>query len=306
MKKISMICCVCLILFFGNIKAYAAASNVPDVNVKVNGKIEAGQTIQIILNVSNIDSFYAGEVDFKYNNKVLNLTNIEKGDLISQKDINSWEAINKIDNDNGMLRYAFTCTGQVNGFKGSGTFIKINGKILKNDDFHIKSVPFLTSPNDDNNLKLELCSRDSSNNIKELSYNYTGYSYSVKSGEATMYVPAASSSQSSSSNNSATSGNGTTNTAGDSNSSANGLPKGDNTSNKNTSKSSNSKAPGTVNNSSASSGDKANNNGTNSSASTSKKQNSQKYYGAVAGGIIAVCILVAAGIILIRRKKRKQ
>lgn len=302
MKKISIICCVCFILFLGNIKAYAAASNVPDVNVKVNGKIEAGQSIQIILDVSNIDSFYAGEVDFKYDNKVLSLTNIEKGDLITQKDINSWEAINKVDNDNGMLRYAFTCTGQINGFKGSGTFIKINGKILKNDDFHIKSVPFLSSPNDDNNLKLELCSRDSSNNIKELSYNYTGYSYSVKSGEATMYVPAASSSPSTGSNTSTTNGNGTTNTAGGSNSTANSLPNGNNTSSNNTSKSSNSKAPGTVNNSSASSGDKT----INSSTSTSKKQNSQKYYVAVAGGIIAACILVAAGIILVRRKKRKQ
>ncbi|MBK5240657.1 cohesin domain-containing protein [Clostridium sp.] len=175
MKKI-IACFLCCILFIygGTAKAEGTAS----LTVNVKGKMEIGQTIQILINIENIDSLYAAAASLKYDPKVLNIISFEKGDLITKDGTNTFDVENKIDNINGIASFGgFSCLGEINGFSGSGTLLKINVEVLKKDSFHIKSKPFLASPNDIDNLKIQLCDK----NIKELTYGFIGYEFNVSS-----------------------------------------------------------------------------------------------------------------------------
>jgi len=179
MKKF-MLCVICFVLFLygGTVKASAS----PALTVDVKGTMEAGQTIQILINVNNIDSFYAGAASLKYDPKIMKIISFEKGDLITKKGTNTFDAGNKIDNEKGLASFGgFSCLGQVNGFSGSGVFLKINAQLLKKDSFYIKSIPFLASPNDTDNLKIQLCDK----NIKVVSYAFKGYEFKVNNGGKT-------------------------------------------------------------------------------------------------------------------------
>ena len=171
MKKL-MLCFLCLILcIYGrDVKASTPTSLI----VGIKGGIEAGQAIQILINVDSIESLYSGSATLKYDPKILKIIGFEKGDLIKKAGVNTFDVGNKIDNAKGIAVFGgFTCVGQTNGFSGSGTFLKINAKVLKKDSFHMKSLPFLASPNEINNLKIQLCNK----NIKEITYKFKGYDF---------------------------------------------------------------------------------------------------------------------------------
>lgn len=174
MKKIFSAILV-FFLWIGNTVAFADTN--PNVSIDIKGNIEVGQSIQILINVSNIKNLYAGAAKFKYDKNNLKVTGFEKGDLVS-KSGNVFDAGNSIDNDNGVAEFGgFSCLGQVSGFSGSGTFLIIDAQVLKKDSFHINSVPLLSDPNDDNNLKIQLID----NNIKDINYNFTGYDFKLNS-----------------------------------------------------------------------------------------------------------------------------
>lgn len=171
MKKImSFFICFILFLYGGTAKSAQA----PSLSVDVNGNIEVGQTIQILINVDNIDTLYAGAATLKYDPKVLKIISFEKGELITKSRINIFDVENKIDNANGIASFGgFTCVGQTDGFSGTGTFLKINAEILKKDNFSINSQPFLSSPNDNYNFKIQLCDK----NIEIVSYKFKAYEF---------------------------------------------------------------------------------------------------------------------------------
>lgn len=177
MKRRMAILVLCF-MFFSNLKVYAVSG--PEIEAVVNGTIDKGQTIQILINIKDIQSFFAGAIKFKYDKNVLKIKSIEGGNLISKAGINKFEAINKIDEQNGIAAYGFSCTGKINGYSGTGTFIRINAEVLKKDSFHIKSKPLLDEPNDDFNLKLQICD----SNIKEVEYNFKSYEFNLN--EATV------------------------------------------------------------------------------------------------------------------------
>lgn len=160
-----------LFLFIIFFSTKTLAIEIPGVQATVNGKVEKGSNIQIIINVSDVKSFYAGAFEFKYDNSILKIKSIEPGDLISNKDIEKFEAIKKIDEQNGIASYGFTCLGKINGYSGAGKFAIIDAEVLKAEDFYINSKPFLNKPDKEYNLKLQLCD----SNIKELNYKYTPY-----------------------------------------------------------------------------------------------------------------------------------
>lgn len=140
------------------------------------------QKRDILINVSNIKNLYAGAAKLKYDKNILKVTGIEKGDLITKSGVNVFDTGNKIDNDNGVVEFVgFSCLGKVEGFSGSGAFLIIDAQILKKDNFHIKSLPLLDNPNDDNNLKIQLIN----NNIKDIDYNFTGYDFKINSNSST-------------------------------------------------------------------------------------------------------------------------
>ncbi|MBZ9609301.1 hypothetical protein G9F73_016030 [Clostridium estertheticum] len=175
MKKI-ILCFLCFILFtYGGT---AKAAILPSLSVDVKGNIEIGQAIQIIINIDNIDSLYAGAARLKYDPKIFKIISFEKGALIINKGTNTFDVGDKIDNTSGIASFGgFSCVGQTNGFSGSGTFIKINAEVLKKDSFHLKSQQFLASPNDTYNLKIQLYDK----NIKEVAYEFKGYELKVSS-----------------------------------------------------------------------------------------------------------------------------
>ncbi|HEY8805566.1 MAG TPA: cohesin domain-containing protein, partial [Clostridium sp.] len=175
MKKL-LTCFLCFILIIYGGAAKAVTS--PSLTVDIKGNIEAGEVIKIIINVDNIESLYAGAATLKYDPKVLKIIGFEKGNLITKGGANTFDVGNKTDNVNGMASFGgFTCVGQTNGFSGSGTFLIINAKVLKKDSFHIRSLPFLASPNEINNLKIQLCNK----NVKEVTYKFKGYYFKTGS-----------------------------------------------------------------------------------------------------------------------------
>lgn len=173
----------CLLLLF-NINVQAAVT--PEVEVKVQGNIEKGETIDIFINIKDIERFYAGSLSYLYDRDVMKIKSIEAGELIKGNSLNILEFGGDVNNPTGKIDYQFTCTGQVEGFKGSGTFIKIKAEILEKKDFHIYSKAFQGGANDDFNLKLQLCERTPENKINELDYKFTGYKYTSSKGGETV------------------------------------------------------------------------------------------------------------------------
>lgn len=153
-------------------------------SAEVKGHVKKGQVVQIIINVNNIKSLYAADIALKYDNSILKITDFKKGDLIDNSSINTFEVKKGIDNKKGLFEYEFSCIGKINGFSGSGKLIVLNAKVLKNKNFFIDSKPGIKKPDDTDNLKLELLSRDSSNNsINDLNYSFKPYNVSSGSGK---------------------------------------------------------------------------------------------------------------------------
>jgi hypothetical protein len=169
MKKVIVAIFTIFIIAMGS-KVYAAEGL--EVQAVVNGKFEKGKSIEILINIKDIKSFYAGDIEYKYDPSVLKVKSIEPGDLISKSGISKFDAINKVDEQKGTVRYAFSCLGQIDGFSGTGAFVKINAEVLKDEDkFFINSKSFLKNFENNYNLKLQICDKD----IKELDYKFTEY-----------------------------------------------------------------------------------------------------------------------------------
>jgi hypothetical protein len=149
-------------------RTMVAAASAVDIEAVISGKVEKGENIQIVINIKDIKSLYAGDIEFEYDPSVLKLKGIEIGDLISKPGLGKFDAINKVDGENGTARYAFSCLGQGNGFSGTGILIKINAEVLKKETISINSKPFLKAADSTYNLKLQLCD----SGVKELEYTF--------------------------------------------------------------------------------------------------------------------------------------
>lgn len=152
------------------------AENIPKVTASISGKIATNENIKIVIAINNIDSFYAGDMKFKYNNQVLKVTGIEKGDLITKSGINSFDAGTNIDDANGIAEYkGFSCLGKINGFSGSGTYLTIDAQVLKLDSFYVNCKPLNKILDLKNNLVIDLYDK----NVNSVNYDYTGIDFKV-------------------------------------------------------------------------------------------------------------------------------
>jgi hypothetical protein len=174
MKKIITTAIFCLILL---LPARASAKELK-VSALVEGDMKVGQEIQILIQIDSIESFFAGSMYYKYDSNVLKVLTVERGDLIASGQIPSFEAFNEIDNEAAMVRFGFTCLGNIKGYSGEGAFVKIKAVLLKEEGFHINSKPFMKAAGDEFNLKLQLCNSD----IDELNYTFTPYVYKAAAG----------------------------------------------------------------------------------------------------------------------------
>lgn len=153
-----------------NLKVWAA--NEPVVEAKLNGTVKNGNTIEVYIDVNNINRFYAGFLEYNYDNSIIEVLEVIPGDLIKKEGISKMEFGGDAKKSPGKINYYFTCTGQVDGFSGSGRFVTLKAKVLKDGNLNINSIPFSQSTDGTNNLKLQLCERTPSNEIKELNYSF--------------------------------------------------------------------------------------------------------------------------------------
>jgi LPXTG-motif cell wall-anchored protein len=168
-KKVTVIVLFFMLFFTPRVNA----DEVIKINAKVDGTIEVGQKIKIHINIEEIKSFFAGYAKLKYDKDIIKVIDIEKGKLISRAGIEKFEAMNRIDDVNGIIEYGFSCLGKINGYEGSGTFITINAEILKKEGFHINSEAFLKNVDENFNLRLQICDSD----INELKYTFTPFKF---------------------------------------------------------------------------------------------------------------------------------
>lgn len=168
-----------LVLFILTFSVRVFAAENINIKASINGEIKKGKQIEILINFDEIKSLYAGALYYKYDPKVLKITEIIPGDLINKSDINKFEATKNIDSEKGLVSYAFTCVGDINGFSGKGNFIKLKAEVLGEEDFKITSSFSNKTPNDEYTMRLQVCD----SNIVELPYSFTGVNYTLKSGQ---------------------------------------------------------------------------------------------------------------------------
>lgn len=148
--------------------SYVRAVEPPIVSVELVGKMEQGEKIKLLMNIESINSLYAADFSFKYNNEVIKVTSIEKGDLIGDESKNPIVVANKVDYSEGTVNYIFTCTGKNEGYKGTGTFLIINAEVLKETQLNIIKAEVLDYSKNDVVVKLKLVDK---------TVNYVDYAF---------------------------------------------------------------------------------------------------------------------------------
>ncbi|SCJ35111.1 Uncharacterised protein [uncultured Clostridium sp.] len=133
MKKL-MTFLVAFFLFTVPINAYAADTTV---EVKVEGEVKKGKNINIILNVNDVENFYAGSVDFIYNADQLKVNSVNSSDFITGTDDEIVEIGGETAKNGNTANYGFTFVGDKPGLSGSGTFVTISATVLSDDEFSI-------------------------------------------------------------------------------------------------------------------------------------------------------------------------
>lgn len=133
MKKL-MTFLVAFFLFNVPINAYAADTTV---EVKVEGEVKKGNNINIILNVNDVENFYAGSVDFIYNADQLKVNSVNSSDFITGTDDEIVEIGGETAKNGNTANYGFTFVGDKPGLSGSGTFVTISATVLSDDEFSI-------------------------------------------------------------------------------------------------------------------------------------------------------------------------
>lgn len=152
-------------------KAYVYAADTSDLTTKteITGDIKKGSKIKITINLNKIESLFAADIWLKYDKSLIKVTKIEKGAIISDSSVQTFQVVNKFDNNTGSARLEFSCLGKINGFSGQGSLLILDAEVLKDGSLNIKSKPFLKEPDNNYNLKLQLVDKD----LKELSFNYS-------------------------------------------------------------------------------------------------------------------------------------
>lgn len=163
-KVIKCIIFLFVLLIGGKI---SAASN-PEIQAFINGKLVKGEKIEIIINIKDLKSLYAGDIQLKYDTSFLNIKSLTKGDLLNKAGVQMTSLTNNINAQKGIVRYNFTCLGDTIGYSGTGTFIIITAEVLRDGELNINSKPFTKASDNQYNLWMQLVDSD----IKEIDYKF--------------------------------------------------------------------------------------------------------------------------------------
>lgn len=136
------------------------ADDKPLVNISVDGELKKGQDVTISLNIENVENLYSLSMDYVYNTDIIKVKSIEPGNLIKGKKFE--ELRNEPEKDGDTASYKMTFKGMVEGISGSGSIVKIKGKVLGDVPLEIN----------DTNLTIKLVGIDSGNNVYNMPFDF--------------------------------------------------------------------------------------------------------------------------------------
>lgn len=163
MKKI-LIFLITFIVLLIPINVYADDASV---NIEIVGAIEKGSSIDILVNLKDVERFYAASVDFIYDTSQLKVESIVATEFITKHSSDIIELGSETTKNGNTASYSFTFLGDNEGISGSGTLVKIKANILNDEKLVINQ----------DNMKLKLVRRNE-DTVENYSYNFLGYSVS--------------------------------------------------------------------------------------------------------------------------------
>ncbi|NLZ48507.1 MAG: hypothetical protein GX895_06910 [Clostridiales bacterium] len=150
------------------------AQGTPKLEAKVSGTFEVGNEIEISIYTSNINNLYTGDIRFKIDNSLLEITGVEKGSLLNKEGVNLFEQKTLPTDEDGtkdQARYIFSALGENDGFSGEGTIVVFKAKVLKNDELYVNAKAFQKKLNDQYNMRIELVN----SSLEYMNYDFVTY-----------------------------------------------------------------------------------------------------------------------------------
>lgn len=164
MKRFIMTIVLLLTLIFP-LKAYASTTTV---EIGINGKIENGQEVSIVVDMKGLEGLYAASLDFEYDKNTLKILSITPGDSIKKYEDEIMEIGGEVDEDNNKTSYSFTFLGDKKGIYGDATLAVIKVKILNDEKLEIGQ----------DSVKVKLVKRVD-DSVDNYDYNFKGVSVGV-------------------------------------------------------------------------------------------------------------------------------
>jgi len=175
MKKILSLLTIMLIIFLSApVQVKVQANEKAQLEAQVSGEFDLGKEIEISVYGKNLRNLYAGDIRFKFDNTILQITSIEKGSLLNKEGVTNFEQ-KTLPTDNGVpkdiARYIFTAVGENDGYSGEGTLVVFKAKVLKKAEYFINAKAFQKELNNEYNMRIDLV--DSS--IEDINYDFISY-----------------------------------------------------------------------------------------------------------------------------------
>ena len=159
MKKIIVLS----IMFFFCIMPNPALAESAAVEVKISGQVKRGESIEIFINVKDVERLYAASVDFTYDTELLKVNTISSSEFIGKYSNDIMELGGETDKNGNTAAYSFTFLGDKKGISGSGTLVKISATVLKDDSLEIT----------EDNMKIKLVKRNK-DTVENYDYKFIG------------------------------------------------------------------------------------------------------------------------------------
>lgn len=119
-----------LVMVFSMTKISVLASEA-EISFTVDGRIANENIVTINLIVNDVKDLYAGSFFISFDEKKVQVMEVEAGDLLNDSSIQEVKRMVEIQNNS--IDYAFTCLANANGIKGEGTLLKIRLKLKDNE-----------------------------------------------------------------------------------------------------------------------------------------------------------------------------
>ena len=115
-----------LVMVFSVTKISVLASEA-EISFTVDGRVANENVVTLNLIIDDVKGLYAGSFSIGFNEKKVQVTEIEAGDLLNDSSIQEVKRV--VDTENNFIDYAFTCLANATGIQGEGTLLKIKLKL---------------------------------------------------------------------------------------------------------------------------------------------------------------------------------